>query len=364
MHDSVPEPSRHPTRSRHLPAWFRDILPEPPLPLAADFPAAPTIPCVILHVFDSFCSAFNTFGIAQEYRHRPTYNPDSFLSPSELSSARSHVAADSYADTISMLPPWPFQMMSVWRLMKWMLSGSKQKSEAEVDRLVSTVITVEDFRPEDLQHFSAHRELRWFDVSEEDLRPDHVFHKDGWMETSVSIEIPTHDWKPDGNGQTFMVPSFFYRKLTAVIEATFSDRTSRYFHLTPFQCIWRSPVTGKEQWLYDELYTSDAWIKAHDEVQKQRHDDGCTLERVIAGLMLSSDATHLTQFGHASAWPVYLFFGNQSKYMWAQPNSLGACHLVVFIPKVSERSPRLMLNSMMRNFCRSLRQFSISYLSS
>ncbi|KAI6095493.1 hypothetical protein F5141DRAFT_1221894 [Pisolithus sp. B1] len=313
MHNSVPEPSCHPTQSRHLPAQFRDILLELPLPLAADFPAAPMIPHVILHVFDSFHSAFNAFGIAQEYHHCPTYDPNSFLSPSELSGARLHVAADSYADTISMLPPWPFQMMSVWRLMKWMLSGSKQKSEAEVDRLISTVITVEDFQPEDLQHFSAHRELRWFNVSEEDLRPDYVFCKDGWMETSVSIKIPTHDQKPDGNGQIFVVPSFFYHKLTAV-----------------------SPITGKEQWLYDELYTSNAWIKAHDKVQKQRHDDGCMLEQVIAGLMLSSDATHLTQFGHASAWPVYLFFRNQSKYMQAQPNSLGACHLMAFIPKIPQ----------------------------
>ncbi|KIK14700.1 hypothetical protein PISMIDRAFT_17112 [Pisolithus microcarpus 441] len=205
--------------------------------------------------------------------------------------------------------------MSVWRLMTWMLTGSKQKSDAEVNRLVSCVITADDFWPEDLRHFNARTELKRFDASEEDLQSDHIFRKDGWMETSVSIEVPTRDRDPDGNGQTFTVSSFFYRKLTAVIETAFSDCASKFFHLTPFRRIWQSAVTGKEQQLYDELYTSDAWIKAHDEVQKQRRDDGCTLEWVIAGLMLSSDATHLTQFGHASAWPVYLFFGNQSKYM-------------------------------------------------
>ena len=79
---------------------------------------------------------------------------------------------------------------------------------------------------------------------------------------------------------------------------------------------------------------SDAWITAHDDLQKQQRDDGCTLERVIAGLMFWSDATHLAQFGHASAWPVYLFFGNQSKYVRGQPNS-GACHPIAFIPTVS-----------------------------
>ena len=42
--------------------------------------------------------------------------------------------------------------------------------------------------------------------------------------------------------------------------------------------------------------------------------------------MFWSDATHLAQFGNASAWPIYLFFGNQSKYIQGCPNS-GACHL-------------------------------------
>ncbi|KAI6122721.1 hypothetical protein EDD16DRAFT_1691796 [Pisolithus croceorrhizus] len=220
--------------------------------------------------------------------------------------------------------------MSVWRLMKWMLTGSKQKSEVEVTNLVSTVITAEDFRPKDPQGFSAHMEMKWFDMSEKSLHTDHMFRKDGWMEASISIEIPTHDHNPSGNGQTFTIPLFFYHKLTTVIEAAFLSHSFKYFHLAPFWHIWQSPATGKEQWLFDELYTSDAWIRAHDEVQKQRCDDRCTLEWVITGLMLWSDATHLTQFGHASAWPVYLFFGNQS-------NS-GACHLVAFFPKKKNQS--------------------------
>ncbi|KAG2336568.1 hypothetical protein BDR05DRAFT_985238, partial [Suillus weaverae] len=47
--------------------------------------------------------------------------------------------------------------------------------------------------------------------------------------------------------------------------------------------------------------------------------------------MFWSDATHLTQFGNASTWPVYLFFGNQSKYACACPTT-NACHPITFIP--------------------------------
>ena len=100
------------------------------------------------------------------------------------------------------------------------------------------------------------------------------------------------------------------------IQAVFAEASSRTFHLTPFKWIWKSPVTGCEQCVYDELYASDAWNEAQDKIMKQRRDDSCQL---VIGLMFWSDSTHLTQFGHASAWPVYLFFRNLSKYAWANP---------------------------------------------
>ena len=97
--------------------------------------------------------------------------------------------------------------------------------------------------------------------------------------------------------------------------------------------VWRLPAMG-EQLVYDELYMTDAWNEAQDEIQKQRRTDGCQLERVIAGIMLWSDSTQLAQFSHASVWPVYLFFGNLSKYACHTPNTQ-TCHPIAFIPPVS-----------------------------
>ncbi|KAF8427567.1 hypothetical protein L210DRAFT_3652625 [Boletus edulis BED1] len=51
------------------------------------------------------------------------------------------------------------------------------------------------------------------------------------------------------------------------------------------------------------------------------------------GLMLWSDSTHLATFGHASAWPIYLLFGNLSKYARTRPEG-GACHPIAFIPRL------------------------------
>jgi hypothetical protein len=63
-------------------------------------------------------------------------------------------------------------------------------------------------------------------------------------------------------------------------------------------------------------------------------DSGCKREKAVAALMVSSDATMLTQFGVAKGWPIYLMFGNLSKYIRGQPGS-GAMHHLAYIPSVS-----------------------------
>ena len=331
---------------RRLPARFRDVAPEPLLPVSATTEdatlvqsdnSAPqsTLPRVILHVFDTIRTSFNHFGIARDYRHRPSHDPDSFVSVDQLSKSPDDEAPIPIPSTPHTLPlpPWPWKNMSIWRIMTWMMTGSKQKSEAEVTRLAN-MVQADDFDPHDLRGFNAHTEMKHFDRSESALDESNPLRQDGWRESSVDILIPTQERNPDGNGRQFTIGGLFYRSLTAVIRAVFAGEDAKQFHLTPFKRIWRSPTTGHEQRLYDELYTSDAWNEAHDALQKQRRDDGCKLERVIAGLMFWSDATHLAQFGSASTWPVYLFFGNQSKYLRACSTS-GACHPIAFIPTVS-----------------------------
>jgi hypothetical protein len=218
--------------------------------------------------------------------------------------------------------------------MSWMMTGSSQKSQAEATRLVKDVMQADDFDIHDLEHFDAHTEMGHFNAAEDNAPKTSLLEGDGWKQADVEIMVPTKEKNRNGNGRPFSVCGLFYRPLIAVIQAAFSEPSSKLFHLTPFRRIWKSPTTGREQRLYDELYTSDAWIKAQDELQKQRRDDGCRLERVVAGLMFWSDSTRLAHFGSASTWPIYLFFGNMSKYVRSRPNS-AACHPVAFIPTVS-----------------------------
>ena len=334
-----------PSWTRCLPARFRDVAPEPPLPVSIvsedttlvesnGSALRSTLPRIILHVFDTIHTSFNSFGIAHDYRHRPSYDPDAFVSVNQLSKTHNDetpiIPSTSH---ILPLPSWPWKNMSIWRIMTWMMTGTRQKSEAKVTWLAS-MLQADDFDTHDLCGFNAHTEMKHFDHSESALDESNPLWQDGWRESSVEILVPTQERNPDGNGRRFTIGGLFHQPLSAVICAVFAHKDAKWFHFTPFKRIWRSPATGHEQHLYDELYTSDAWNEAHDALQKQRRDDGCKLERLIAGLMFWSDATHLAQFGNASAWPVYLFFGNQSKYVRACPGS-GACHPVAFIPMVS-----------------------------
>ena len=160
-----------------------------------------------------------------------------------------------------------------------------------------------------------------------------AFSCDGWKEATLDISIPIREKQKEDCGHSFAIPGLMYWSLVSVIQTAFSEPISQWFHFTPFKRIWKSS-SGREQHVFDELYSSDVWNEAHDEIQKQKRMDNCQLERVVAGLMFWSDSTHLAQFGHSSAWPIYLFFGNLSKYIRASP-TFGVCHPTAFLPPVS-----------------------------
>jgi hypothetical protein len=106
--------------------------------------------------------------------------------------------------------------------------------------------------------------------------------------------------------------------------------------MTPFQQLW-NVSDGHTVNVYSEAYSSPAFLEAHKEINSLPHDPDDDLERVVASLMMWSDVTHLASFGDASLWPVYLLFGNQSKYTQGKPTA-STCHHVAYIPTVSRFS--------------------------
>ena len=334
--------SARPRRMSRLPKRYHDELPQLPVPVAApagnSAPLQPTIRRIILHVRDTIRTALNVFGILREYPHRPSYDPDAVVTPDALTYRGRQPPKPAFPAPEETLtdsessPPWPFQNMSIYRLMKWRYLGSVVKSQQEIDRLVCDVLLADDFKAEDLLEFSVATQNSVLDAERRNL----TVASDGWREVDVDIEVPTQTLNLDSTGyhRSFTISGLLYRPLMGVVKSAFSGLGGKYHHLFPFKRFWKHPINGTEQQVFDELYTSDAWLKAHDNLQKQPNEPGCRLEKVIAAMMFSSDATTLASFGTAKAWPVYLSFGNVSKYIRARPSS-GACHHIAFIPSVS-----------------------------
>ncbi|KAG2751990.1 hypothetical protein P692DRAFT_20688057, partial [Suillus brevipes Sb2] len=299
----------------------------------ASLPPQSRIRRVLLTLRDTLQTGFNSFGLCRLYPHRPSFEPDQLI-PSLLLARTSPTAAihetDPSPSSNVFAPPYPFANMTIYRLLSWMNSGSSRLSESKVSDLVKDVLLAEDFDRKDLENFSVRRSLRELDKDESGSR---VTFPDDWIQTSVTIKIPTKS-KEDGP-QPFTIPGFHYRPLVEVIRAAFADVQAGAFHLLPFQRLWKDSLDGHQERIYDELYTSDAWLNAQDSIQRIPKEPGCSLERVIAGLMFFSDATHLANFGTAKAWPLYLYFGNLTKYARSSPLS-GACHLVGFLPSLPD----------------------------
>ena len=316
-----------PKRNYRLPARYEDVNPEPLPPLEEqDEEPTTVLPRLRLIVRNRLRTATNSFGLLREYLYRPSFDPDSFVPSHDLH----QVEGINHVSTPPPSPPPVHRNESVEMLMNWKNSGTFTKSDAEVNRLVEDVLLDPKFKAE---------ELRGFTVAKENRRSDAAEKKnplaDSFQTADINIEVPSGDKSiPPA---TFSVPGLLYRKLTTVIQAAFSSPLGSHFHFSPFMLFHRSP-SGEEQQVFSEVYNSDVCIDEHDNIQRAPlppDEPSCKLEKVLAILMIWSDSTHLANFGTAKLWPIYLLFGNISKYIRGQPNS-GACQHVAYIPSLPD----------------------------
>jgi hypothetical protein len=340
--------SGRPHREHRLPKRFRDNLPEPPAP-AITAPSnldSNTNPVrrVILIVRDRLVTVMNSFGIWRDYPERPSADPDSHLTLEDLSNSYRHGHLQSHAapsesnthSSDSRPSHWPFSNAGVHGVMQWLNNGQTAKSEVQTTKLIHDVILSPNFDPDDFIGFDAHRENQRLDkaLSESALRSR-------FIESSVNIRIPSGESHVEG--KTFEVPGLLHRKLTSVIREAFESPLAHLYHYSPFKLFQKSQTSGKEERIYGEIFTSDSFLEETEEVRRHGlvppEDSTCKREKVVAAMMVSSDATMLTDFGTTKGWPIYFMLGNLSKYVRAQPDS-GAMHHLAYIPSVSHQCIR------------------------
>ena len=144
------------------------------------------------------------------------------------------------------------------------------------------------------------------------------------------ISIPFHGRMPNPGPCDYTVPDFHHHCLVSIIRDKLSDPFHhRIYHYEPYKLWWHPPNKAHDVRVHGELYALDAFIKAQQLLASPRKPD-CDLPHCIAALMFWSDAMQLTLFRSTKLWPLYLYFGNQSKYMCCEPSSNLCSHVPYF----------------------------------
>ena len=223
-------------------------------------------------------------------------------------------------------------------LLAWMTAGPGNTPTGMND-LVHNVIRHPDFRPSELEDFNAVTATRRF-KREQFSKPGAALKAgDGWKEGLVSIRVPcTGVRQKEEEAPEFIIKGILYRDIVEVITAELKDPDAfENIHTTPYKEWWRPDPAEEPVRIYSEIYNSDAMLQADEEMRDKptgaAREPEDYLETFIISALLYSDGTHLTAFGDASLWPVYLFLGNVSKYIRLKPTSFSAHH-IAYIPKV------------------------------
>lgn len=331
-----------------IPATLRDTLPEPApavIPASQAVDPSGVVPRVRLFVRDTFNTAMTKFGIWREYHHRPSYDPENGIALEDLAREPPLPQSDTPEPPTDPIlskehPSYaPHPNLTTAMTMGWVNNGFNDKSAEQVNNLVHNVILHPDFHVADLRGFDCRTENRRLNKAAEEaakLPSSQTPFGPAFRSADIDISVPSGDKAIPP--KTFTIPGLQYRPLVSIIRDAFTNSLSHKFHLYPFKLYHESPTTGQTTRIWSELYNSDAFINEHDRLQRRGQvppdDPDCKLEKVVAALMLWSDSTHLAEFGTAKLWPIYVLFGNLSKYIAGIPKS-GACQQFAFIPSVS-----------------------------
>ncbi|KAI0057935.1 hypothetical protein BV25DRAFT_1872245 [Artomyces pyxidatus] len=320
-------------RNRTFPAKFRDNLPEflSAFPPADDEEAIPSDDFQV--VARGIVSPSNSFGLFRRYHttQLPSHDPENEYSGCNvLPEAKPRQTWNPPTANLSQYYPYP--NASSFRLGDWYWNGSAQKSDTNFHDLV-TIVGDSFYRPEDVG------KANWDQINtilgQEDAG-EWLDDDAGWTRTPVTISVPFHPRRgvrtlPGDGPRDFVVEDFFHRNLVSVIREKLSrPHDDALFHYEPYELHWSPPGATEDVRVHGELYTSQAFLDAHDEIQNSPPEQDCHRPRVIAALMFWSDTTHLTSFGEAKLCPLYMYFGNESKYRRCQPSSHLCEHVAYF----------------------------------
>jgi hypothetical protein len=290
----------------------------------------------------TFTTDPDKFGLFRVYPHCPCHNPDAQSNVRSVSDAPGLAGAVPEANTVwytgmtklllNLTPSnlyAPLTSPSIYQLLSWFYCYN-QPSLAGLDNLVKNVILHKDFDVNDpaIANFSASRKCGRLDSTLDEA--------DGWNTAPIEIMVPIPGLSgmERTDNHVYTVRGACWWSIVEVMKTYFAQALMNTLHLTPFKIFRMGPFEPEP--VHSEIYNSAAMYDEYVRVQDNQKNK-TSLKIVIVAIMLWSDSTQLAQFGTASLWPIYLFFGNISKWIRGKPTLFSAQHLA-YLPKVRNAS--------------------------
>ena len=277
---------RRPRRmNRRLPARYRDVLPQPPPPMAipALRPPSPE-PQVPLSVASSdlgvgstlvpralrfFTTLANSFGLSRRYYgdRVSTHDPEDAMTLQHLTltppteehgDSAEHVLENRDASLF-----YPYPNKSSFLLGDWYWNGGTQKSKESFKNLIK-IVGSSEFQPEDVSSMrwnSINAQLR---AGREEAGPEQPFAGPNWTKTAVNIKVPFHKRTAKPGVYDYYVGDIYHRTIISVIREKLSNpQHDELFHYQPYNLLWHRGGSPTPINVHGELYMSEAFIQTH-----------------------------------------------------------------------------------------------------
>jgi hypothetical protein len=333
-----------------LPERYRDFvdsslvdLDEEPRPLDTMGSAVPSSPPNPLSSrvaeegrFGVIKTPVSMFGLYKQYQapEECPYDPEK-EAPAHHSNITGQDLGGDSENTSHQSPFYPFPNKNAFLLGEWRAGDGNGKGRADFAKLVE-IITSPDWCSDDI------RGINWakidtflaIPIRRDDMDDDWV-EEAAWRTSTVTINVPFNTRCATPGPHPYEV-QFRHRPIVPMIrEKLMNLKHEDGFHFLPYQLRWH-PGEGKaDVGVHGELYTSSAFLDAFRDLQvcirssssvviviqifqQSPMEEGCDLPRYIVALMFGSDETVLAQFGTAKLWPLYMSYGNDSKYKRAK----------------------------------------------
>ncbi|OBZ70781.1 hypothetical protein A0H81_09000, partial [Grifola frondosa] len=305
--------------NRCLPKRYQDILPEPVATPSISQPVSANIPST-----QPSSSAIHSahLGPSRIYFGHPETHLDCFVNIASHPNMPRNIQSSGITESEDLIanPYDPYPNQSSFLLGEWYWNDGVKKSQSSFMNMTK-IIPIRTSSLKTLRKPTGNVWIRIWQVARPQL-----------MAADSGENIRTVPSQDASSGPVdFLAGNLCHRRLVSIIRDKISNpEHHRHFTYEPYEVLWQPGEASDPIRVHGELYSSQAFIDAHRDLQDAPGEPDCDLPKVIVGLMFASDGTHLTECGNSKLWPLYLAFGNESKYRRSKPSCEAYEHVAYF----------------------------------